>query len=112
MTDRRRKRIARRIARLQRRLQRIEKWDEERHGRPIRKMVRELEDEDPDITDAEIVEALSDRVDELADLPGIWESIADLGTKGFFWIAVTVVRNRVEVLERRIERNHKRLAEA
>ena len=96
------RRLERRAARIRRRLANLEKWNERGHD-PVRRVLVVLLKEDPEATDDELVDALVDKVDDLMRFKGaVAEVISDVGIHVFARVAVWVVRNRKEIMTRRV----------
>lgn len=117
MTDAQKRRLTRRIRRIERRLAWNRKiqaawahWSEERY-RPIRAFINEIVADDPDISDDALVEALIEKVDELLEFQGLAEAISDLGIRLVAALAVAFVRHAPEWLAKRAEQMEARLKE-
>lgn len=102
-------RLERRLARLQQRLANIPRWNGAWRAR-FQAMIDEVLVGDPGASDTEIARAISRRLDDKIDLPGVWDTALDIGVTALAWVAVTIIRNRKELLRRRITRIEKILA--
>lgn len=118
-TERLSKRYERRIARYERRLGRINAIEASGHKGALMAFVVDVAndlsadldgDRDGKISIEEIVDEVAERLDDLIALEGMAELASDIGIKALAWAAVTIYKNRVTILQRRLARNRAKLA--